>query len=421
MKLRMCGIRNNEGGGIHFGSFVDALKRVACLRDAVEEINVLDNDALAAALATSSSSDVNVWFFPHSWLERFKGTHVVWAIFETDKPPKIMEFILRHNADVVWTPSAWGRDVLVANGLPAETIDIIPEGVQTRVFNPYLRGRIDKSRQPLRFLSIGKFDGRKSYRELLEAFKSVFMNSTQVELGIKADWFLMPSRTKEVARLVTSFGLSNVRLYAGDWSPEQLAALYCYSDAFVLPTKAEAWGLPLLEAAATGLPIITTYYSGQTEFLQHIQSSVLKIDFSLERVADPEFRHLLGVAEHDDIGRWAQPSVASIADCMKALQRDRDHYASRARENSFVVMEKFSWEAAANKALRVLDERKLLSDDLFLNTYVTPQPYRLHPMEPSQVHQGDIAKHMPRTNLARNAPCFCGSGKKYKHCHGKLA
>ena len=24
-------------------------------------------------------------------------------------------------------------------------------------------------------------------------------------------------------------------------------------------------------------------------------------------------------------------------------------------------------------------------------------------------------------NISRNAPCFCGSGKKYKHCHGKLA
>jgi glycosyltransferase involved in cell wall biosynthesis len=310
--------------------------------------------------------------------------------------------------------------VLVANGLPAETIDIVPEGVQTRVFNPHMRRRVDRaSGQPLRFLSIGKFEGRKSYPELLEGFKDAFKNSSQVELGIKSDWFLMPSMREELPRLVSYLGLSNVRLYAGNWSPEQLAALYRYSDAFVLATKAEAWGLPLLEAAATGLPIITTFYSGQTEFLQHIQSSVLKIDFSLERVADLNFRRDWGAAEHDDLGRWAQPSVSSIADCMRALHRDRDRYASRGRENSFVVMEKFSWEVAVNRALCVLDERKLLSDDL--NAYVAPQPYSLHPIEPSQVHQADIAKHMPRTNLARNAPCFCGSGKKYKHCHGKLA
>jgi glycosyltransferase involved in cell wall biosynthesis len=417
MKLRLFGIRNNEGGGIHFGSFVDALKQVVCLRDAVEEINVLDNGALAAALATSRSSDINVWFFTLDWLRRFKGTHIVWAIFETDKPPNIVSF-LRQNADVIWTPSAWGRDVLVANGLPAETIDIVPEGVQTRVFNPHMRGRIDRSGQPLRFLSIGKFEGRKSYRELLEAFKDAFKNSTQVELGIKSDWFLMPSMSEELPRLVSSFGLSNVRLYAGNWSPEQLAALYSYSDVFVSPTKAEAWGLPLLEAAATGLPIITTFYSGQTEFLQHIQNSVLKIDFSLERVGDMNYRRNWGATDHDDLGRWAQPSVTSIADCMRALQQDRDRYDSRARENSFVVMEKFSWEAAVNRALRVLDERKVLSDDLFANAYVTPQ---FHPIEPSQVQQADIAKHMPGTNLSRNALCFCGSGKKYKHCHGRLA
>jgi hypothetical protein len=65
--------------------------------------------------------------------------------------------------------------------------------------------------------------------------------------------------------------------------------------------------------------------------------------------------------------------------------------------------------------------RRALSDALYLNAYVTPRPYCFHPMEPSQVHQPNIAEHMPRTNLARNVPCFCGSGKKYKHCHGKLA
>ena len=33
-------------------------------------------------------------------------------------------------------------------------------------------------------------------------------------------------------------------------------------------------------------------------------------------------------------------------------------------------------------------------------------------------------KSMPiqkRQKISRNAPCTCGSGKKYKHCHGKVA
>ena len=28
-----------------------------------------------------------------------------------------------------------------------------------------------------------------------------------------------------------------------------------------------------------------------------------------------------------------------------------------------------------------------------------------------------ISKAMPEIKLGRNEPCWCGSGKKYKHCH----
>ena len=33
----------------------------------------------------------------------------------------------------------------------------------------------------------------------------------------------------------------------------------------------------------------------------------------------------------------------------------------------------------------------------------------------------DISKQLPKTKkMGRNEPCFCGSGKKFKHCHGAL-
>jgi preprotein translocase subunit SecA len=37
------------------------------------------------------------------------------------------------------------------------------------------------------------------------------------------------------------------------------------------------------------------------------------------------------------------------------------------------------------------------------------------PEMPAGVAEGDV---LP---VSRNAPCPCGSGKKYKHCHGQLA
>jgi preprotein translocase subunit SecA len=40
-------------------------------------------------------------------------------------------------------------------------------------------------------------------------------------------------------------------------------------------------------------------------------------------------------------------------------------------------------------------------------------------VETTVVDAGTVPKAVPR--VGRNDPCPCGSGKKYKHCHGKLA
>src|ERR1019366_4544938 len=54
--------------------------------------------------------------------------------------------------------------------------------------------------------------------------------------------------------------------------------LYASADCFVLPTRGEGFGLPAIEAGACGLPVITTNYSGQTDFLTNDNSYLLQID-----------------------------------------------------------------------------------------------------------------------------------------------
>ena len=54
------------------------------------------------------------------------------------------------------------------------------------------------------------------------------------------------------------------------------------------------------------------------------------------------------------------------------------------------------------------------------------QQVQYHHAEPGAEEGGETAvKARPQTNalpkVGRNDPCPCGSGKKYKHCHGKLS
>ena len=61
-------------------------------------------------------------------------------------------------------------------------------------------------------------------------------------------------------------------------SRESVRELYASSDAFVLPTRGEGWGLPIAEAMSMGLPVIATNHSGPTAYLTESNSYPIPID-----------------------------------------------------------------------------------------------------------------------------------------------
>jgi glycosyltransferase involved in cell wall biosynthesis len=363
VKLRFIGQRNHLGPGTHFANFVDAFRKIFFFDALIEEIDAFKVTELTDAARSSADSDVNIWFCVDSRIQHLKGTHVVWAIFEVEKlPSRYVEF-LRDHAHLVWVPSRWGRDVLEANGIDRAVIDVVPEGVAASTFHPHLRSALNRSGQPFRFLMVGKYEERKAYLEVLDAFKQAFGNSDAVELVVKADYFLDFERKKQqLEQRIAVLGLRHVKPVWGNLASQHMVALYNCCDAFILPSRAEGWGLPLLEAAATGMPVISTFYSGQSEFLALIESSLLKVDFILESIDDPEM-HRAWPSQDGDIGRWAKPSVASLARCMSEMRTNYPGYLAQARQNSLALRKRFTWDAAADLALRALDSRGLLKLD----------------------------------------------------------
>jgi glycosyltransferase involved in cell wall biosynthesis len=253
--------------------------------------------------------------------------------------------------------------VLEAGGIDPAAIDGVPEGVAANVFHPHLRGALDRSSQPFRFLMVGKYEERKGYSEVLDAFKLAFGDAEAVELVVKADYFLQFEQKKQaLEQRIATLGLRNIRPLWGNWAQEHVVALYHCCDAFVLPSRAEGWGLPLLEAAAAGLPLISTFYSGHSEFLALLEGSLLKVDFTLEPIDDAEM-HRAWPSADGDIGCWAKSSVASLARCLLDMKENHPRYLARARANSLAVRSRFSWDAAVDCALGALDRRGLLKLD----------------------------------------------------------
>ena len=349
MRIRLIGQRNTSGIGTHYACFADALRQIHGIGDLVDEVDFLDPAAIDQAIATSQADDINICFVAANIHEHFRGRNIQWVVFESTRIPATIQPAIQ-GADQVWVPSAWGHSVLTAHGIHADRIRIVPEGVDGARFHAHGR-RPRSTARPFQFLTVGKYEQRKGIDLTIEAFAQVYANQPHAELVIKSNYFTNHRQKHEALQgKIADLGLNNVTLLWGEMTEPQLADLYRACDAFVLPTRAEGWGLPLIEAVAAGLPIITTMYSGHTEFLQHVYDSVLPVAHVMARIDCPEYCSYYP-APDNDWGVWAQPDLNSLVVCMQqALQQEQQLY-DRAQRNSKIIRERFSWSQSAEQAL----------------------------------------------------------------------
>lgn len=354
MKIRLVGFRNHLGIGVHFSNIVDALRRIHGIGQLIEEVDSTSFDAMSAAAARSQPCDVNICFSSMNLQNHFRGRTIQWIVFESTRVPEIvMPTMLA--ADQVWVPSEWGRNTLIANGMPPDRCEVIPEGVDTDTYHPWYPA---ENTQPLKFLTVGKYEQRKSQIETLTAWAQAFGNDPTVQLTVKTNHFLnIESKQRELNDFVASLGLTNVRVI---WDTQHsMADLYRSHHVFVLPTKGEGWGLPLIEAAASGMPVITTMYSAQTQFLYPIKSSVIPVAFDLGDITCAEFQHFYPTSDQL-YGQWAMPRVDSI---VQALRQARNNYVAlkqQAQQNALTVRRDFGWDRSADLVVKTLHSHGLL-------------------------------------------------------------
>jgi glycosyltransferase involved in cell wall biosynthesis len=357
MKIRIIGQSNDSGIGVHHYHYVQALMQIPRIAQHIELIDFTDAARLQRAAAESRSDDVAISFVGTYFRNVFQGHCVNWTVFETTVIPDGLLNLYRNDTSTLWIPSHWGRDVALANGVDPARIEVVPEGVDSAQFHPYLNPR---PQRPYRFLTVGKYERRKSYTEILSAFAETFGNDPAVELVIKSGYFQDVERKgQEMAAEIRAHGCNNIRLLWGTQTPETLVDLYRTSDCFVFPTRAEGWGLPLIEAAASGLPLITTNYSAQTEFLRDIHSSCLFVDYDLVAVDCPEYISYNPSAS-GHWGLWAEPRVNSIAEQMRQAYQNYAHLKLEAIKNSAVIRSNFSWANSVTASLAALKRRGAL-------------------------------------------------------------
>jgi len=101
--------------------------------------------------------------------------------------------------------------------------------------------------------------------------------------------------------------------------------LYRAADAFVLPTRGEGWGLPIMEAMASGLPAIVTNWGAHLDFAH--ENTAYLIDSPGTVPVDDEQRRRSPFYGADH--RWANPSVHHLALLMRHVFEHRAEARAR--------------------------------------------------------------------------------------------
>lgn len=161
------------------------------------------------------------------------------------------------------------QDLIDLLGIDSEKIDVTPLGYDPNIYKPLAQEKIEAFRKekklPERFwLFLGTLEPRKNLVTLIEAYARLPENERlPLVLAGGKGWL-----TEPIFAAIEKYGLSDAITTTGFVPTDEIALWYNSAELFVYPSVFEGFGLPVLEAMACGIPIITSNVSSLPEVAQ---------------------------------------------------------------------------------------------------------------------------------------------------------
>ena len=182
----------------------------------------------------------------------------------------------------VMVPSAGTRKQLLSHGLPPEKLKPLPRWVDMQQFHPDKRQDGYWHSQGLTngtvLLYVGRVSKEKALDLLVDAFRRLVDEGLPVCLAVIGDG---PYRAEMEATLA-----GYPARFTGYLQGEALQQAYASADLFVFPSATDTFGNVVLEAQASGLPVIVSDSGGPQELMQAGETGLVFSAGQLEQLAD---------------------------------------------------------------------------------------------------------------------------------------
>jgi glycosyltransferase involved in cell wall biosynthesis len=228
------------------------------------------------------------------------------------------------------------------------------------------------------FLVVAQGGPRKNLQNTIRWFIEEFKNDENVGLICKTHFAGSSQMDREVTitnfkNLLTQYPDRKCKVYVlhGDMSDSEMTSLYTHPKvkALVSLSHGEGYGLPVFEAAYYGLPVITTEWSGPTDFMYcpnkegKVKPHFARVDYTLQPVQQEAIWE--GVIEKDTL--WAFPVENSARTQMREVYKNHDRLRGQAKRLMAHIETEFEESKMNEKFIETLNKQ----DKYDLNNWIS--------------------------------------------------
>lgn len=316
---------------------------------------------------------------PNEWNTSFAKKNIgVSAYVETDICSK--NWIDKTlSMDLVVVPSKFTKDIIINSSSDGHQRKLLDKKIN--VIAEYYHNNFDKEEKSeclnlnrllgdiktkFNYLSVGQLTSesedcdRKNLIETLRYFCNHFKDNEDVGLILKTSIGRSTTRDKDKTKDIFSSIIKQIKgnseypkvyIMHGDLSIDELYTLYSHErvSCYLTLTKGEGYGLPLLESARCGLPVIATNWSGHLDFLDE---DFLKIDYDLIPIPDKKIDNNIFVKN----SKWAKVKKSSVIEQLEYSYKNHSKIKEKSKELSKNIIEKFCKKEVCKKYDKIFKE-----------------------------------------------------------------
>ena len=179
--------------------------------------------------------------------------------------------------DTVFVNSEEYRESWIKRGFEPEKLKIFPRGLDTQLFHPTRRDpaffeKFGSKNGQVRLLYVGRVSREKDLDLLAEAYRRLRDEGLPIQLCVVGHG----PYSKEFSDALPE------ALFTGYLKGEELAGAYASADIFVFPSTTDTFGNVIIEAQASGIPVIVSDSGGPKELVENNRNGLITKSHDVE-------------------------------------------------------------------------------------------------------------------------------------------